>query len=50
MMAAILQKVLTPIGKTLCSLHGCSILKLDELWSFVGQQGNPIWIWMALER
>ena len=30
MMAAILQKVLTPIGKTLCSLHGCSILKLDE--------------------
>jgi insertion element IS1 protein InsB len=26
------------------------ILELDELWSFVGQKGNVVWVWLALER
>lgn len=23
---------------------------MDELWSFVGSKGHPVWIWIALER
>lgn len=26
------------------------ILEIDELWSFVGNTGQKVWIWIALER
>ena len=25
-------------------------LELDETWSFVPSKGNPVWLWVALER
>src|SRR5262245_49375161 len=48
--AAIVKKVLTPIGETIRPLSERPILELDELWSFVGQKGKLVWIWVALER
>jgi IS1 family transposase/transposase-like protein len=48
--AAILKKVLTPISETIRPLGDRLILELNELWSFVGQKGNQVWILVALER
>src|SRR5687768_344666 len=48
--AAVLKKVLTPIGQTIQPLRERPILELDELWSFVASKENTVWIWVALER
>jgi insertion element IS1 protein InsB len=41
---------LTAIGATIRPLRERPILEIDELWSFVGHKGQPVWIWIALER
>jgi transposase-like protein len=46
--AAILKKVLTPIGQTIEPLRERPIFELDELWSSVASKDNKVWIWVAL--
>ena len=45
---------LPPLSETLVSPDGedpeSTILEIDELWSFVGNKGNKLWIWIALDR
>jgi insertion element IS1 protein InsB len=49
--AAILApKPLPPIAETIRPLAQRPILEIDELWSFVHNKGQEIWIWIALER
>jgi IS1 family transposase len=35
---------------TLLPAHSDDVLELDELWSFVGNKKNKVWIWIALCR
>jgi insertion element IS1 protein InsB len=47
--AAILApKPLSPIAQTIHSLAERPIWEIDELWSFVDNKGQEIWIWIAL--
>lgn len=39
-----------PIGQTIEPLRERPILELDELWSFVANTEQKVWVWMALER
>lgn len=49
-MRCCLQKALLPIGQTVAPLRERPILELDELWSFVGNKKQKVWVWLALER
>ena len=39
-----------PIGQTIAPLRERPILELDELWSFVANREQKVWVWVALER
>src|SRR5262245_40663083 len=39
---------LSPIAQTIRPLQERPILEIDELWSFVDNKGQEIWIWIAL--
>lgn len=45
---------LPPLRETLVSPDAekteSTILKIDELWSFIDNKGNKTWIWIALCR
>ena len=43
-------KELPALAETICPLRERPILEIDELWSFVDNKGQEIWIWIALER
>jgi len=43
-------KPLPAIAETIRPLPERPILEIDELWSFVDNKGQEIWIWIALER
>lgn len=32
------------------SRNGKIFIEADEMWTFVGNRGNDIWIWLAVER
>ena len=32
------------------SSKGKIFIEADEMWTFVGDKGNHIWIWLAVER
>ena len=42
--------MLLPIAEILPPLKERPILEMDEMWSYVGEKKNPVWIWLALER
>jgi hypothetical protein len=44
------SKTLPLIAETIRPLAQRPILEIDELWSFVDNKGQEIWIWIALER
>ena len=47
-----LKKRLTlpPLSETLVPAESREVLELDELWSFVCQKSQQVWIWIALCR
>lgn len=48
--AVVLLDPLTPLAATIILLRERPILELDELGSFVGDNGHGVWIWVARER
>ena len=48
--AKLQKKISVPIAQTVTPLRSRPTLELDELWSFVNNKGQKVWIWIALER
>ena len=48
--ALLAPKALPPIAETIRPRVERPILEIDEVWSFVDNKGQEIWIWIALER
>lgn len=44
------KKTFPPIAQRLTPTPERPILEMDERWSFVGDKGPQVWVWMALER
>lgn len=39
-----------PIAESVAETPERPVLEMDELWSFVGDKGIEVWVWIALER
>jgi IS1 family transposase len=44
------KKVLRPIGATILPTASRPEIEIDEQWSYVGNKGDVVWHWVAVER
>ena len=44
--AKLQKKISVPIAQTVTPLRSRPTLELDELWSFVNNKGQKVWIWI----
>jgi insertion element IS1 protein InsB len=47
--ARLIKKAKATVSKKSYKKKVKPVLELDEMWSFVGNKGNKVWIWLALE-